>query len=671
VEIRPQGTDAVALVAADETGTIVASLDSLTLRPVSPEQLAGSRRPRRGALYALRWPEASAPAPAGGPIEAVVLDLVTDPRSDAMEADGQAAAIRTLESVQTWLAEDRPAASRLVIVTHGAVAARSQDTIDDLAQAPVWGLVRSAQSEHPDRIVLVDTDGSRALDTVLPTAAHEPQIAVRDGRLLVPRLGRVPASTARRDRQPQLGHVPSSVADRDGRVSVPGLDRIPASTAGAPFVFRDDGSVLITGGTGTLGSLLARHLAAEHGVRRLLLVGRQGPETPGSAELVAELAGLGAEAVIEACDVADRNRLAALLAAHPPTAIIHTAGILDDAVIESLTPDRLTAVLRPKVDAAWHLNELTRHLDLDAFVLYSSVAATVGSAGQAAYAAANSFLDALAARRRSEGLPAISLAWGLWEAASGMTGHLSTDRLRRMSRDGILPLTTAQGLTMFDEALAVGETVPVPVRLDLRALRTQADTGILPKVFHDLVRPAPPGASAASLRSRLASSSEADQRVLLLDIVRTTAAAVLGHDLVDAVDPEQAFKDLGFDSLTAVRLRNRLNTLTGLRVPATLVFDYPSPNAVADFLHSALASHEPDASSALTHLDRLADALATDPPDETTRAAITARLSAITSAWIRPRPTTSDGTTVADRIRSATTEEIFELIDRDLGRATR
>ncbi|GLZ28532.1 polyketide synthase [Lentzea sp. NBRC 105346] len=341
----------------------------------------------------------------------------------------------------------------------------------------------------------------------------------------------------------------------------------------------DYGTVLVTGGTGGLGALVARHLVAEHGARNLLLVSRRGLDAPGARELQDELTGLGAEVTISSCDVADRAALAALLAAHRVTAVVHTAGVLDDATVESLTPERVDAVFRSKVDAAWNLHELAG--DVSSFVLFSSVAGTLGSPGQGNYAAANAFLDALAEHRRAAGLPAVSLAWGLWEQPGGMGGGLDRSAVARMSRGGVAPLSEQQGLALFDAALRMDEPVVVPVRLDFAALRTQAQVApVLRGLVRTPVRQAPVGSFAIN------GLSEADQRRAVLDLIGAHVATVLGSS--GRVEADRTFKELGFDSLTSVELRNRLTSATGLNLPTTLVFDYPTPTAVAEFVRSSL-----------------------------------------------------------------------------------
>ncbi|WP_159001608.1 SDR family NAD(P)-dependent oxidoreductase, partial [Streptomyces sp. SBT349] len=353
-----------------------------------------------------------------------------------------------------------------------------------------------------------------------------------------------------------------------------------------PRVLDPEGTVLITGGTGTLGALVARHLVAEHGVRHLLLTSRSGPNAPGAAELRDELADAGAEVAVVACDAADRGALADVLtgipAAHPLTAVVHTAGVLDDGLIDALTEEQLERVLRPKVDAAVNLHELTRGADLAAFVLFSSSSGVFGGPGQANYAAANAFLDALARHRRDQGLPAVSLAWGLWGEASGMTRHLSREDRARMARSGVVPFSNKQGLGMLDAALALDEPLVLPMQLDMAALRAQAGSGVLPAFMRRLVR-APARRAAAggaepgdsSLVRRLAGLPDNRREQALTDLVRGHVSVVLGHSGADAIEVGRGFKDLGIDSLIAVELRNRLNAATGLRLPATIVFDYP------------------------------------------------------------------------------------------------
>ncbi|MEU5256707.1 type I polyketide synthase [Streptomyces longwoodensis] len=372
-----------------------------------------------------------------------------------------------------------------------------------------------------------------------------------------------------------------------------------------------DGTVLVTGGTGTLGGILARHLVTAHGVRHLLLAGRRGPQASGADGLREDLLALGARTVtVAACDTADRDALSALLASvpgdRPLTAVVHAAGTTADGVLGSLTPPRLDEVLRPKADAALHLHELTRESDLTAFVLYSAGAGVLGNPGQANYAAANTFLDALAHHRRAAGLPAASLAWGYWAETSELTGRMDDSHVERMTRSGVLPIDAAHGMRLFDAALGAGEALLVPTRLDVPALRAGTSTGPGPAMLRGLLggarRPAPRQAARAgtaavearSLEARLAALPADEQRLLLEDLVRGHVAAVLGASGPEAIGAERAFKDMGLDSLTAVELRNRLGAATGLTLPSTLVFDFPSPRELAGHLHQELA---PDAAA--------------------------------------------------------------------------
>ncbi len=361
------------------------------------------------------------------------------------------------------------------------------------------------------------------------------------------------------------------------------------------------GTVVITGGTGMAGSALARHVVANRGVRQLMLLSRRGPDTPGAAELVAALTEAGAQVSMVACDAADREALAKVLSdipvQHPLSAVIHAAGVLDDAVVTSLTPDRVDAVLRAKVDATWNLHELTRDLGVSAFVMFSSMAGLVGSSGQANYAAANSFLDGLAAHRRAHGLPAISLGWGLWNQASDMTGGLASVDFARFARDGIVAMSATEALQLLDTAMVVDEPFLLPARIDTTALRAKYDAGTLPPMFVDLInarsrRQVDDSLAAAKSKSALLQRLEGlpgdEQHAVLLDLVRSHIATVLGNTTPEAIDPDKAFQELGFDSLTAVEMRNRLKAATGLALSPTLIFDYPNSAALAGYFRHEL-----------------------------------------------------------------------------------
>ncbi|MFF6999926.1 SDR family NAD(P)-dependent oxidoreductase, partial [Streptomyces sp. NPDC008313] len=592
VHITATGPDALSLDLADTAGAPVASVGSLVLRPVSAQQLHAARTGSGGALYHVTWRRLTATdqpravetahwdgsadaldrlatAPAGTPA-AVFLDTPDGPADTDVPGQVRTAVTHVLDAVRGWLADERLADSRLVVRTRGAVRATPDDRL--LAhQAAVWGLVRSAQAENPDRIVLLDTDDTDetaagatrhpvpdALTTAALLATGEPEIALRDAVPWVPRL------TA---------------------------DRTPAASDAPRW---DDGrTVLITGGTGGLGGHLARHLVTRHGARHLLLTSRRGPDAPGARELAAELTEAGADVSVTACDMSDRAAVTALLdgipATHPLGAVVHTAGVVDDGLVATLTPERVDTVLRPKADAAWHLHELTRHLDLTAFVLYSSMAGLLDGAGQGNYAAANVFLDALAGQRRSQGLPATSLTWGLWTGDVGMGAHLDESALQRARRLGMEGLAPEDNLALFDQAVTAGPATVAPLRIDFDALRARADG--VPALLRDLVRVPTRRAAARTAGPALSDTvrrwaglDPAELTENLLDLVRTQVADVLGHDGAASIGPARAFSEMGFDSLAAVELRNRLGSVTGLRLSATLTFDYPTPQALADHL---------------------------------------------------------------------------------------
>ncbi|WP_432011350.1 type I polyketide synthase [Streptomyces cucumeris] len=432
-----------------------------------------------------------------------------------------------------------------------------------------------------------------------------------------------------------------------------------------PAPLGPEGTVVVTGGTGGLGALFARHLADVHGVRDLLLLSRRGPEADGAAALVAELEGLGCRAHVVACDVSDRDQLTAALAMleRSVTGVVHAAGVLDDGVVESLSPEQVERVMRPKVDAAWHLHELTQDMDLSAFVLFSSVASLMGSPGQANYAAANAALDALAASRRAVGLPATSLAWGLWSEAAGMAAQLGQEELARLERMGMSALTAETGLALFDQALDVDAAVVAPVRLETAALRAQARAGMLPPLLRGLVRTPvrPVDTGAAALAQRLAGVPEADRERIVLELVQAQVASVLGHASAASVDPERAFKELGFDSLSAVELRNRLTQATGVRLAATVVFDHPSPAAIARHL---LPEIVPDgAARPRSEEDEIRALLVSIPIDRLRRAGLLGTLRELADSD-PPEETGEDGETASFEDMDA--EALIRMAQEDL-----
>uniref|UniRef100_UPI001EE4932D type I polyketide synthase n=1 Tax=Saccharothrix deserti TaxID=2593674 RepID=UPI001EE4932D len=522
----------------------------------------------------------------------------------------RARARQALELLRDWLAEPRLAATRLVVLTGGATG-----EAPDLAEAALSGLVRSAQSEAPGRIVLLDADDPAAAARALPAvlASDEPHVALRGGRAFAPRLRR----------------------------AEPG-------TATTPW----DGTVVVTGGTGHVGSRIARHLVVEHGVERLLLISRRGDRAPGAADLVAELTRSGAEVAVVACDVTDRDALAGVLDGVRVTGVVHAAGTVDDGVLSGLSPERLDAVLRPKVDGAWHLHELTRDHPVSRFVLFSSVAGVIGAPGRGTAAAADAFLDALAHHRAASGLPANTVAWGRW--AEGET----------TGRDGIRPVGDAEGVALFDAALALDAPFVVATPVDPAAIRT---TGDVPALLRELV--GGPGrrrvrtGPTRSLADRLAALPDAERHDLVLDTVRSAVAAVLGRADGTGIDANLSFHELGFDSLTAVELRNRLSAATGVALAATLVFDHPTPAALTDHVLAALAP-EP-VLAGLPELDSLQAALPAVEKDEQARAAMTVRLRTILA-----RLTDGDEQDESAALEAASVSEIFDFIDNQLGRST-
>ncbi|AKN17187.1 erythronolide synthase, modules 3 and 4 [Mycobacterium haemophilum DSM 44634] len=440
------------------------------------------------------------------------------------------------------------------------------------------------------------------------------------------------------------------------------------------------GTVLITGGTGMVGGLLARHMVNQYGVRHLVLASRRGQAAEGADELVADLVQAGAQVQVVACDVADRAALAELLATlpelYPLTGVIHAAGVLDDAVIGSLTPDRMDTVLRAKVAAAWNLHELTQGMGLSMFVMFSSMAGIVGAPGQGNYAAANSFLDGLAERRCAGGLPGLSVAWGLWDQASAMTQHLNERDKARMRRVGLAPLSNQQALELFDTALAVEHPVLVATHLDTAALTS--NRAALPALLSQLAsRPARrvidhadmTNASVTGLRARLASLTVERRHRELVDLVCSNAAVVLGHSASD-INAEHAFQDLGFDSLTAVELRNRMKTATGLTLSPTVIFDCPTPAALAEHLETQLgAGTTNDPPDRMARFNDVARELQTliDQPDWNTedKQRLTARLQNMLTALTTMSP--PDPIDTFDDLNTATEGQLFAILDDELG----
>ncbi|MEY7974551.1 SDR family NAD(P)-dependent oxidoreductase, partial [Saccharomonospora xinjiangensis] len=610
VAITAAGTDAVSLTMVDPGGAPVLTVDRLVLRPVEPNAFAAVPAAGPDALYGLEWtplplPRTGPPAvaerwvlvgAAGPESPGVLADLPgIEPASASTVAEADnggvpdvvvllggppedstdlTEAVRdtvetTVRTIQDWLAADGLLAARLVVLTRGAVPTADADPVRDLVGAAVWGLIRTAQTEHPGRITIVDLDDDPASPAALPAviASGEPQVAVRAGTVLVPRLARFAA-------------VAEPAAQADDHT-----DSVPAST------------VLITGGTGGLGSVVARHLVRTGRAASLVLVSRRGPAAPGAAELVSELESHGARVSVRAGDVADPDVVAELIATVPEefplTGVIHAAGVVSDGVLTSLDPARLAAAVAPKVAGAWNLHRATEDLALSMFTVFSSVSGILGSAGQGAYAAGNAFLDGLISHRRAAGLAGTSLAWGPWTAETGMTAGLSEADHTRMRRSGLRSLTPAHALTLFDLVTDVRPALAVPVAFELAALGDR-DADDVPALLRGLVRPRPRKAAsgapdaAVELRARLAPLDAAERHRLLLTMIGTEVALVLGYGDPSRVSVDREFRESGFDSLTAVELRNRLAAATGLRLPASLIFDYPSVRALAAHLDDVL-----------------------------------------------------------------------------------
>ena len=603
VRISRRADGDVALAIADGDGQVLGSVAALSLRPArgvagtasgtSLQQLSWMRTPllpadavgrqwvvigtdpraeviagaiRADGIGATLCYELASVAELGSVPDVVVLPYRPDPHAvaeDPLYALHEGLS-ELLDAVQQWVTGDR-GDSRLLVLADP----------DAMASAPACGLLRSAMAEHPGEFALADvTDGGPGTWRLVAAAldAGEPECAVRDGAVLVPRVA----------------------AARDAEGTPPDL------TAG---------TVLITGGTGGLGALVATHLVERHGVRDLLLVSRRGPSAAGSAELVTELERQGATVRVGACDVADRDAVAALLASVPASrplvGVVHAAGVLDDGIIEGLSPERVEAVLGPKADAGWLLHELTTGLPLSAFVMFSSAAGVLGTPGQASYAAANAFLDALARHRAGLGLPGVSIGWGLWSLPTGMTAGLSAGDRARLAGAGLAELPAEQGLVMLDAALAATGPV-IAARWDLGGVRIRAEGGgEVPAILRDLVHPrrqaTPAGPDSietgparqvpvvVDLAGRLARTDRDSAASIVRDLVRAHVAAALGHGTAAAVGMDVAFSELGLDSLTGVDLRNSLSAETGLRLPATLVFNSPTVNGLSDYLLRELA----------------------------------------------------------------------------------
>nr|WP_229926546.1 type I polyketide synthase [Streptomyces rubradiris] len=529
-------------------------------------------------------------------------------------------------------------------VTRDAVAHGPGAAVTGLDQAPVWGLGRVAALEHPERWGgLADLPAEPGPDTLARLAAllgdpgGEDQLVLRDTGAYGRRLEPAPART------------------------------------GAPWT--PSGTVLVTGATGAIGGAVARRLAAE-GADHLLLTSRRGMDAPGAADLVRELTDAGTRVTLTACDVSDRRSVAALLdsvpAEHPLTAVLHLAGVLDDGVLDALTPQRFDRVLAAKADAARHLHELTADRDLTAFVLFSSLTATVGGAGQANYAAANAYLDALAEHRRAAGLPATSIAWGPW-GGDGMAAHGTVRSAARAM--GMSLLDPGRALTALHRALAGGDTTVTVADVDW-AVFAPAFTATRPSPLLSTLPGARPGTggpgqagAADGFAAKLAGLTGGERDRALRELVCGQAAAVLGYADADAVEPTTAFRDLGFDSLTSVDLRNRISAAAGVPLPATLIFDYATPAALAQHLGTEIAGADTSSvDSVLADLDRLAARLGGLSAEDIEEGRIAGRLRSLLGDL--DQALGQEGAdAVAGRLQDASADDVFAFIDNELGSA--
>ncbi|WP_051772302.1 type I polyketide synthase [Saccharothrix sp. NRRL B-16314] len=680
VRIGRTGDDRVSLAVHDAAGNPIANVDTLAMRRIGRQgggQQGGGQR--SGVTpYAIEWADArvsdvdlvgqrwavvgydsaaddlcavlglagveaqphydlgSLADLTAGDVPGLIAVPLLPPVDDDVPHAARQALYQVLDLVQGFLGDDRFADSRLVFVTRGL----SAGGVEGVVGASVWGMVRSAASEHPGRFGLVDVeqDFSEWATVAAALAAGETQVAVRGPDVVVPRL------------------VRRAVDGVESTVDV-------------------SGTVLVTGGTGGLGALVSEHLVKQHGVRHLLLASRRGADAPGVEDLAARLRDLGAEVELTACDVSDRNAVARLVASvpadRPLTGVVHAAGVLDDVTVEGMSTQRVDEVFGPKADAAWHLHELTA--DLSLFVVFSSVAGVVGNAGQANYAAANMFLDGLAVHRHALGLPAVSVAWGTWE--SGMTGAMTAADTARLARSGITPLTAREGLDLFDHVLTASEPLVVAAKWDTAALK--ARTGELPSVLRGLVRGTPrrtvtattaPVVAAGGLSQRVSAMADADARKFVLDLVRSHVAAVLAHPSPESVDVHREFTELGFDSLTAVELRNRLDAEVGTRLPTALAFDYPTITSLAEYLRKTIApSATPPEDLLRATLDQIHGVLSDE--DQTTRAKLVAilhsTLDRLGSALV-PATVAEEVDGLPADVGAASDEEIFAFIDKQL-----
>lgn len=525
---------------------------------------------------------------------------------------------------QVQEAAQNTTAPPIMWITRNAVGISTDDRADGLGAGPLWGLMRAACNEHPEmRLRLVDLGKGEA---DLRLLAHcfmleaEPECAVRHGQVYIPRMQRV---------QPWS----------------------PETQPPNPRLVRRDGAVLITGGTGGIGHRVARWLVEVHGIRDIILVSRRGMSAPGSEALVHDMAQLGATATVVAGDVADADSVRDILYLfkedRPLRGVIHAAAIIDDGVISALTPSRCDAVLSPKVDGAWNLHKLTKNMDLDLFVLFSSISGVMGTAGQANYAAANTFLDSLAQLRRAENLPATSIAWGAWEG-EGMAAQLSETSRARYAQLGLDSLTSQDGLELLEQAVRRGRALHVAAAYDLdRLLKYYEDVGGIPPLLRSLL-----GQSRGrnqvdaniqdwDLRTALSQANIQEHPSIILGLVRATVAKTLGFTSPDDVDVKLPLREIGIDSLTAVLTRNQLVSVTNLALPASIILDQPNLMSLSQYLLSQLQLQE----ESLAESSEPASGSATPPTSTTSTTSID--YAAISKGCVDPNLTFDNMTTGA------------------------
>ncbi|WP_443053082.1 type I polyketide synthase [Streptomyces sp. FXJ1.172] len=584
-----------------------------------------------------------------------LLALDSSPHPELPSVPGALAGTAVL--VQTLL--DLGLEAPVWCATSGAVSAGGSDRPGTPGQAAVWGFGRVAGLEHPHLWAgLVD----------LPESADDRTAARLAGVLAGP------------EGEDQLALRPSGVFVRR---------LVRASSAQAPVVreWKPEGTVLVTGGTGGLGRQVARWLA-RGGAGHLLLVSRRGADAPGAEELVADLSAQGARVTVAACDVADKEAVRQLLRERVPsdaplTAVVHTAAVLDDGVIDSLSPERMEQVLRVKVGGAVHLYELTRDTDLSAFVLFSSFGSTFGLPGLGNYAPGNAMLEALAEQWRAEGRPATAVGWGTWSGGGMAEGGVG----ERGRTHGIHEMDPAVATAALQQALERDESSPVIIDIHWERFAV-AFHAKRPTHGFELIAEARTALEAAGgsgsqdgesdpsgLLSRLAALPGPERDRTLLEIVRKNAASVMSHGALkaatlEAVEPTRAFRDLGFDSLMAVELRNRIGSATGLRLPAALVFDHPTPEALVSHLRAELGLDDAQAPDPVFgELDNLERALSSYAPDTDTHVKIAKRLESLLWEWTRTKDGPSDAADDDTDLEAVSNDEMFQLIDRELGTA--